>query len=329
MGRPAPQLVVVGESKGPSRSRWRRILDRVAPQKRAPEDVTPEGGRFILRSFTNAAGSRPYKLYIPDGYKGASRPLIVMLHGCKQSADDFAAGTAMNACAQEHKCFVAYPEQIGAANPSRCWNWFKPAHQLRDQGEPSIIAGITREVMKEYPIDPRKIYIAGLSAGGAAAAVMGEAYPDLYAAVGIHSGLAYGAASDIASAFAAMSGKGRPRAEKASAKAGAGAFVPTIVFHGDNDATVHPSNGADVIARAAAFGKLQSLTENATAAGRSYARSVHRDKKGRAVIEEWVIHGAGHAWSGGNASGSFADPSGPNATREMMRFFLALTLSTR
>jgi poly(hydroxyalkanoate) depolymerase family esterase len=206
------------------------------------------------------------------------------------------------------------------ANASKCWNWFKRSDQQRNQGEPALIAGITRQVMKDHRIDARRVYIAGLSAGGAAAAIMGEAYPDLYTAVGVHSGLACGAARDLPSAYAAMRGDGPLRASMSSTQHGARA-LPTIVFHGDRDTTVHPRNGAEVIARASV--RLDATAERQSAcSGRRYTRSIQRDASGRSVLEQWEIHGAGHAWSGGNPAGSFTDPVGPNATQEMLRFFL-------
>ncbi len=292
-----------------------------------PTDIAPAEGVVLAKSFSNAAGSRAYKLYVPGRHTGGPRPLIVMLHGCTQSADDFAAGTRMNFAAEEHGCYVAYPEQPSAANAQRCWNWFKRGDQQRDEGEPAIIAGITRQIMADYEIDARRIYIAGLSAGGAAAAIMGEAYPDLYAAVGVHSGLACGAARDLPSAFAAMSGNGAPRvgtAVSTRAVRDVGHNVPTIVFHGDRDTTVHPRNGAEVIARAG--GDVQVMVEQQAQAqprGARFTRSIRRDANGRSVLELWEIHGAGHAWSGGSSAGSFTNPSGPDATREMLRFFLA------
>jgi len=282
-------------------------------------DIYPAAGTFLAKSFSNAAGTRAYKLYVPARRADGPRPLIVMLHGCTQSADDFAAGTRMNFAAQEHGCFVAYPEQPIAANVSRCWNWFKGGDQQRGMGEPALIAGITRQIMADYAIDPRRIYVAGLSAGGAAAAIMGEAYPDLYAGVGVHSGLACGAARDLPSALAAMRGDTPARSSKPAGRDG-GHAVPTIVFHGDRDTTVHPRNGAQIVARAG--GDVQVLSEPQAPSRGRFTRSVRRDASGRSVLEWWEIHGAGHAWSGGSAAGSFTDPSGPDATREMLRFFL-------
>lgn len=293
-------------------------LKRAAPD---PSEVFPSNGAFIAGSFSNHAGSRPYKLYVPSRGQDEARPLIVMLHGCTQSPDDFAAGTRMNFAAEERACFVAFPEQIPTANSSKCWNWFQSSDQMRDQGEPSLIAGIVNRVMSEHRIDPRRIYIAGLSAGGAAAAVIAEAYPDVFAALGVHSGLACGAARDLPSAFAAM--QGRSAGARASGEV-LGSRIPTIVFHGDRDTTVHPSNGVAIVDRAAEGESYRhEVGSHSVAGGRSFTRSVHRDASGRELIEEWVIHGAGHAWSGGSRSGSFTDPLGPDATREMIRFFLS------
>ena len=306
--------------KGPAQA-LRRLLER-SPS--LPSDNGPADGKFVAKSFSNDAGSRAYKLYIPSRYRDERRPLIVMLHGCTQSPDDFAAGTRMNFAAEEHTCFVVYPEQAVAANSSKCWNWFNSRDQKRGQGEPSLIAGITRQVMADYKIDPHRIYIAGLSAGGAAAAVAGDAYPDLYAAVGVHSGLACGVARDLPSAFAAMRGEHSGREHKRRRHPGeVPKNLPTIVFHGDRDATVHPRNGAEVIARASASGDLQTSVEHGSVpTGHTYTRSIQRDASGRGVLEQWVVHGAGHAWSGGSPAGSFTDPKGPNATKEMLRFFL-------
>lgn len=291
--------------------------------------IAPESGQFVARSYSNEAGSLAYKLYIPSGYRGQALPLVVMLHGCTQSPDDFAAGTGMNALAEEHTCLVVYPAQSAAANASKCWNWFSPGNQQRGQGEPSLIAGITREVMRDHLVDPRRVYVAGLSAGGAAASIMGTTYPDLYAAIGVHSGLACGVASNLPSAFAAMQqgdAASMPRSDMASAPEGSRRIVPTIVFHGDQDATVHPRNGDDVIAQSRATTittpELQTIVQHGRVpGGHAYSRTLHVDSSGQTILEQWVIHGAGHAWSGGSSAGSYTDPRGPDAAREMLRFF--------
>src|SRR6266849_4021718 len=197
-------------------------------------DIVPEGGQFIEATYSNPAGTRAYKLYTPSGYHGQALPLIVMLHGCTQSPDDFAAGTRMNLIAEEQTCLVVYPAQPSEANAAKCWNWFRPSDQRRGQGEPSLIAGITRQVMRDYSVDPQRVYIGGLSSGAAAAAVMGATYPDVYAAIGVHSGLACGAAKDLPSAFVAMQqGDGSSKFGDISAVPGHGPAIPTIVFHGD------------------------------------------------------------------------------------------------
>ncbi len=282
-------------------------------------------GRWLRGRYTNDFGTRLYKTYLPTHDEGRKRPLVVMLHGCKQNPDDFAAGTRMNELAEELGFVVVYPEQAARANGQRCWNWFRETDQVRDAGEPSLIAGITREVIAKHKVDPRRVYVAGLSAGGAMAAVMGCTYPDLYKAVGVHSGLAYGAARDLPSALAAMRGRHHAAAPQCGEAAG---MLPTIVFHGDLDATVHPMNGEHVIAQVSPVKSvlIQSpsaprTVENGEAGGRPYTRTVQADRKGKPVFEHWLVHGAGHAWSGGSASGSYADPKGPDAARSMLKFF--------
>jgi poly(hydroxyalkanoate) depolymerase family esterase len=286
---------------------------------RAPIAV-PDGAQFGEHVFANQAGSRAYKLYVPSGYNEQPLPLVVMLHGCTQSPDDFAAGTRMNDLAEEGTFLVGYPAQLQSANVSKCWNWFSPADQQRDRGEPSLLAGITRQIMRDFRVQPGRVYIAGLSAGGAAAAIMGATYPDLYAAIGVHSGLACGAASDIPSAFAAMR---QSRSDLPRAPGRVGRAVPTIVFHGDRDTTVNPVNGDQVIAQSKAAANLRTtVTIGEASGGIGYTCTVQTDEDGRSVLEQWVLHGAGHAWSGGSTAGSYTEPRGPDASREMMRFFL-------
>jgi poly(hydroxyalkanoate) depolymerase family esterase len=295
------------------------------------------GGQFLDGSYTNQAGTRSYKLYIPSGYRGQALPLVVMLHGCTQTPEDFAAGSRMNLLAEKKLFFVVYPTQATGANPSKCWNWFRPTDQQRGSGEPSIIAGITHQIANTYKIDARRIYIAGLSAGGAMAAIMGMSYPDLYAAIGVHSGLAYGAAYDLPSAFAAMQHGGQKN-DLSLAAGTRNKIIPTIVFHGDLDKTVHPCNGEQVLAQwtinkassesnsMAGKNLHVSKTKQEIPNGYRYTRSIYQDASGDVVMEQWLVHGAGHAWSGGSPNGSYTDPKGPDASQEMVRFFYEHTL---
>jgi len=300
--------------------------DSAASLRRPPTTVVDgQPGQFVTGSYANQAGARPYKLYIPTTYAGQPLPLVVMLHGCTQSPDDFADGTRMNTLAEERQCLVLYPAQTHAANNARCWNWFKRGDQRRDQGEPEILAGMTRDVMDRYGVDPGKVYVAGLSAGGAMAAVMGTAYPELYAAVGIHSGLACGSANDLRSAFAAMRGMPASIAGRSTASRSPALAKPTIVFHGDRDKTVHPRNGERVVAQSVEqhnASRIDASTElGQVPGGHAYTRTVYRDSDGRIVLEHWLVHDGGHAWFGGNPRGSYVDPKGPEAAREMIRFF--------
>lgn len=292
----------------------------------APEQGEARGtGEFLTRRFIHAAGTRTYKLYLPARCVGAASvaplPLVVMLHGCTQSADDFAAGTQMNRLADTHGFLVVYPEQPAGANPSRCWNWFRAEDQVRDGGEPALIAGIVQAVMADHAVDTRRIFVAGLSAGAAMAVILGETHPELFAAVGVHSGLPYRSASDIPSALAAMKGRGLATPQPV------GRGVPTIVFHGDRDHTVQQRNGERIVEQATKAHSMQGLQvrtdTGAVPGGRRYTRTVHADAQGRPRVECWTLHGAGHAWSGGHASGSYTDGSGPDASAEMLRFFLA------
>jgi poly(hydroxyalkanoate) depolymerase family esterase len=284
---------------------------RVLPQ-------IPAGARFESRHHATAAGGRDYRLYVPASAAEGLRGLVVMLHGCKQDSGDFAVGTGMNRHAERARLVVAYPQQASGANAMRCWNWFNPADQQRDGGEPAIIAGITRALLVEFGIGDGPAMVAGLSAGGAMSAVMGATYPELYTAVGIHSGLPYGAANDAASALAAMRGEqGLAPAPRPS--------VPTIVFHGEADRTVHPGNATRI---AAAVGPGDTRRETGTSAGgRAFRRDVLSDDAGRLRLEMWMIAGAGHAWSGGDPDGSYTDPAGPDASAEIVLFMLDVAAS--
>ncbi len=300
------------------RETLRRIAAGGMPARdlaRGPVDV-PKGGQFLALSHASAHGARDYRLYVPSGVASGLRPVVVMLHGCTQTPDDFAIGTGMNGLAEQHGFLVIFPAQPAGANASKCWNWFRPEDQRRDAGEPAVIAGLVRDVLRDHGGDPARVYIAGLSAGGAAAAIVGNLYPDLFSAIGVHSGLPVGAARDVPSAFGAMRG-GVAGARLAKA-------VPTITLHGSADATVNPANGAAVAAQAVrAMPGLQVTAHTGVSGGGRGWRAVrHARADGRVMVEEWVVDGAGHAWAGGQPGGSYTDPAGPDASTEMVRFFL-------
>jgi poly(hydroxyalkanoate) depolymerase family esterase len=302
----------------------KKIIGKLADvvEKRMPAAPVPASteGVFETRTFRAGTLSGDYKIYVPSTYRGDRASLVVMLHGCTQSPSDFAAGTRMNEHAEGEMCIVIYPEQTQAANVSRCWNWFQSANQKRDSGEAALIAGMTRRVMQDFNIDPARVYVAGLSAGGAAAAIMASTYPDLYAAACVHSGLACGAARDMQSAFGAMRGGGSVAA--VTGKSAASSNVPTIVFHGDNDNTVNAINGDQVIAQYKTNSQLVEIeTSGETASGMKYTRTQHVDANGQAMLEHWTLHGAGHAWFGGSSDGTYTDPRGLDASSEMLRFF--------
>ncbi|WP_013334588.1 extracellular catalytic domain type 1 short-chain-length polyhydroxyalkanoate depolymerase [Gloeothece verrucosa] len=340
---PKKSSIAISEQLNSILNFFPQLKSQAQPAKNS--DPQTKGGQFIEGYYTKGTQSRSYKLYIPGGYTGQALPVVVMLHGCNQSVDDFANGTRMNLWAEEELFFVVYPAQEKKANGSLCWNWFNNSDQQRGRGEPSIIAGITEQVVSTYNLDQTRVYVSGMSAGGAMAGIMGICYPDVYAAVGIHSGLPYRAAGDLQGAFAAMRGGGNgllghtdenlPHLNVNTR------FVPIIVFHGDRDSTVHPVNSEKIIAQWALIHSqgnssrsekillrpkvLRERVKN----GHAYTRSIYHDLNGYPIMERWLVHGSGHGWSGGSASGSFTDVQGPNASREMLRFFKEQTKTSK
>ena len=279
-------------------------------------------GKFIDSAYRNKFGTRRYKLFVPEDSETASLPLLVMLHGCTQTPDEFALATGMNDLAADHRFAVVYPAQSVAANRSRCWNWFRPSDQQRSRGEPAILAGLTRHLIKAYGLDRRRVYVAGLSAGAAMAVILGRAYPDLYAAIGVHSGLPYAAAHDVSSAFAAMRGESTALGREA----GSARCTPMIAFHGDRDRVVHSKNlqrlfdefvdGQDSSALSTEHLRIDPVSGN-----RSCTHTRVRNANGMMILEHWLVHGGGHAWFGGGPSMRHADPDGPNASLAMLQFF--------
>ncbi len=296
----------------------------------------PDTGAFIAGEYVSAEGRRRYKLFVPARKRNA--PLIVLLHGCTQHPDDLARGTRFNQHATRAGALVLYPDQPVEANGRKCWNWFDPAHQAPGAGEPALIAGMTREVVATYRADSRRVYIGGISAGAAMAVLTAVAYPDLYAAVAAHSGLPWRAAQDLASGLAAMQGKlpdsdSLARAAR-EAMAAAARAVPLIALHGTRDSILRPAATHHLVEQFVALHELvrpggprpaSTSTIGGAAAGYPVRVRRYRDADGRAVIEEWLIDGLGHAWSGGSPEGSWTDARGPDATAEIMRFFLEHT----
>jgi poly(hydroxyalkanoate) depolymerase family esterase len=286
---------------------------------------SPLAGEFTSGRHEQEGRVMHYRLYIPSGERDRPMPLVVMLHGCGQDAADFARGTSMNALAEAYGCLVLYPEQSPCAHWNRCWNWYEQTHQRRGEGEPALIAGLTRHIMTEHAVDATRVAVAGLSSGGSMAVILGRAYPDLFSAVGCHSGLAHGSASSNVEAMLAMRDGPDPAA---LAQAEVHAAVPVIVFHGDVDATVHRRNGSDIVRQSLASqakGSPEDITiveETGTAGGRTFTRQIHQERMGEVLAEHWTVHGTGHAWSGGDPRGSYTDTRGPSASEEMLRFFI-------
>ena len=301
-----------------------------APARPAQAEVPGGEGRkasFTKHAFTFEGDSYPYRLYVPPtataGAAAERMPLVVLLHGCKQDALDFAHGTAMNTLADQHNAMVLYPEQITSSNAMRCWNWFDPSHQQAGRGEPGMIAALTQKMIAQNHADPARIYVAGLSAGGAMAAVVANLYPHLFAAVGVHSGLAAGAAQSVMQAFSAM---------QEGAKGSHTTALPTIVFQGTADQTVNPSNARYITQAALAAFKAEGLelvkskaevnADMAPSADAPAERTLYSDASGKPFVESWRVTDGPHAWSGGNAQGSYTDPDGPDASAAMLAFFL-------
>jgi poly(hydroxyalkanoate) depolymerase family esterase len=309
-----------------------------------PKVHATTGGLWQQYTYNGSAGSRPYFVYTPANYQpGTIVPMIVMLHGCTQTPADFAAGTQMDQLADQKQFIVVYPQQTSTYNLEDCWNWFDPADQSRGSGEPAIIAGIVQTVEQstaQWTIDSHRVYVAGLSAGAAMAVLLGATYPDIFAAIGVQSGLEYKAATTSNDAFTALrQGGPDPMQQGQVAYTAMGSVtrvVPTIVFHGTSDYTVYPVNGEQVVRQwmqtdhlssdktyNASFTRPTSTTNGQVAGGHSYTVYTWNDTEGNEVQEYWLVNGMGHAWTGGSSSGTFTDSQGPGATQATYNFFMS------
>ena len=298
-----------------------------ASAPRAKPQRTEPPGSFTRVAFKHGGKQHHYWLSVPPhAQPGTDMPLVLMLHGCTQNPQDFATGTGMNAAAAPANALVLYPAQPASANHNGCWNWFAIKHQQRDQGEPALLVAMLHDVMARHAVDQQRVYAAGLSAGGAMAALLGREYPEIFAAVGVHSGLQAGAANNMMAALSAMK-TGAKLGPHVQPPARTGHAPALIVFHGDADGTVHAKNGEQLVQAALdALGsdaaQVQQQTQKGQSpAGQPFTHTVYRAADG-VVAEHWLLHGAGHAWSGGHPSGSHTDARGVDATREMLRFFL-------
>lgn len=303
---------------------------------------SPAMGSFERYTYTNDAGTRTYKVYVPAAYSGeAAVPLIVDLHGCGSNADEEARWSRFNELAETFGLLVAYPEQSSSANGSRCWNWFLTEHQSRDAGEPTLIAGITREVMSRWSVDPRRVYVAGISAGGAMSDIMAATYPDLYAAAMIYAGCEYKGGTTCLGAVAALPAEesGRLAYEAMGPRA---RVVPIFVIQGDTDAVVPAPNAelvvqqflasddwADNGANDGSVSRDRSATRSGQKpGGRAYDIDDYTDAAGCLLAQRWLIRGIGHAWSNAEPNGTprdaaLTDPLGPDVSTPTVEFFLA------
>ena len=300
-------------------------------------------GTFEAFSYTNEFGTRTYKVYVPASYDGTPAPLLVELHGCGSNADEESRWSRFNEFAEAHGLLVAYPEQDPNANGGRCWNWFQAEHQARDAGEPTLIAGITRAVMEGWNVDPRRVYLGGISAGGAMSDVMAVTYPDLYAAAMIYAGCEYKGGPTCLGSTGALSGD-QSGAESIAAMGPRARTVPAIVIQGEADPLVPPANAELVVGQFLAIadtvddgtndGSVSRTPAQSTSGqvpgGHAYSVDIYRDASGCKLVERWLVEDMGHMWSQGKSAdppttrdAAFIDPLGPDVTTATLEFLLS------
>ncbi len=305
---------------------WRQMIDTLR-------------GQTAGTTHSDTYQQRRYRLFVPSRYRPHHpRPLVMMLHGCTQDPDDFAAGTGMDELAEEQGWFVLYPEQPASANPRRCWNWFRPENQVRGRGEPATLVALVDHLAQSYAIDREQIFVAGLSAGACMAVSLAVSYPERFAAVGVCAGVPYGAARSPFGALAAMRSGASP-ANLLAARMAAGLsprpVLPLIVFQGTADEVVAPENSTQLIRQWADLHRLSVPGASAAGAGplptsarrvvprrgHPFREELYRDRHGALVMCRYLVEGMGHSWPGGDPAGTYTDPAGPSASRLMVHFF--------
>lgn len=328
---------------------WKRITGLFRERQPTPPRALGEG-RWVGGSASCAPGSRKYKLWIPASHDPQlASPLVVMLHGCRQKPGNLAEISGMNVVADKNNFLAVYPEQPLHANLLRCWNWFDPKHQSRGAGEPAVLAAVIEQVSSSYKVDGSRVYVAGISAGGAMAVILGATYPDLISAVGVVAGMEYGAAAGMSEGLAAMK-HGGPDPEQQGLAAFAAMRqglserprhrMPVIIFQGDADPYVNTLNASQIMSQWARTNQCLNgheqdgcVLDNAQPAkatvpgGRNFEKYAYKDAGGRLLMEKWMVEGMGHAWPGSPVAADYADPKGPNASEEMWRFFCETSLA--
>ena len=325
---PLAMAAIVGLSAAPVRA-----AEDSGHASRTPSPARSQAGRWVEGTFTSTAGTRRYQVYVPGGYDPARRHmLVVMLHGCTQDPADFARGTRIAEHAERGRFLAVLPEQPESANPKKCWNWYEPVHQVRSAGEPAMIDGIIMQVMRDHSVDAARVHLAGISAGAAMASLMAVAYPERFASIALHSGMAWRPATDVMSALTVMA-RGAADADTLGAAALAAMgdrarVVPAMVVHGAKDVVLNPANGRQATqqwlvtnSRALRGAPLTVSRKTGETTGYHWTRTCHAPVPGPCVVEEWVIEELGHAWSGGSSAGTYTDEHGPDITAEMLRFF--------
>ncbi|MGE3287759.1 MAG: PHB depolymerase family esterase [Pseudonocardia sp.] len=294
-------------------------------------------GRWLRDVHAGPAGRRVFDVYVPAGRRRGRLPVVLLLHGCLQTADEFAHASRFPQVADRNGVLLVVAHQERYHQPRRCWRWYEAAHQERDAGEPGILAGIVAQVLDErerWRADPARVYVAGISAGGAMALILAAAYPDVFAAAGVHSAPPYRAATRLTEALTAMAGRGSVPHPAAGDR-----MAPVVCLQGSEDTVVRPANGDRVIEQwlahraAADHGATRTVRSRRfrgrTADGTRYAVRRWYTARGRVSLEYWSVQGLEHAWSGGQPGGSFADPRGPRAATVMWRFFRRHRLAGR